>query len=69
MTIGGRFEVRSALFMATLSAIRHDSRFKSYYEKLINKGKKKKVAIVACMHKMLRILNPMLANGECYRSA
>lgn len=69
MTGGGRFEVRSALFMATLSAIRHDDRFKSYYEKLVNKGKKKKVAIVACMHKMLRILNAMLANGECYRSA
>ena len=69
MTMGGRFEVRSALFMGTLSAIRHDNRFKSYYEKLVNKGKKKKVAIVACMHKMLRILNAMLAKGECYRSA
>lgn len=69
VTMGGRFEVRSALFMGTLSAIRHDNRFKSYYEKLVNKGKKKKVAIVACMHKMLRILNTMLAKGECYRSA
>lgn len=69
MTSGGRFEVRNALFMAALSAIRHDDRFKSYYEKLVNKGKKKKLAIVACMHKMLRILNAMLANGECYRSA
>ncbi|MGH7884326.1 MAG: IS110 family transposase [Thermodesulfobacteriota bacterium] len=68
-TMGGRFEVRSALFMSTLSAIRHDSRFKNYYEKLIQKGKKKKVAIVACLHKMLRILNAMLANNESYKSA
>lgn len=68
-TMGGRFEVRSALFMSTLSAIRHESRFKNYYEKLIQKGKKKKVAIVACLHKMLRILNAMLANNESYKSA
>lgn len=68
-TMGGRFEVRSALFMSTLSAIRHDKNFKDYYERLIQKGKKKKVAIVACMHKMLRILNAMLANNKPYLSA
>jgi transposase len=55
--------------MSMLSAIRHDSRFKDYYEKLIQRGKKKKVAIVACMHKMLRILNAMLANNQFYKIA
>ena len=68
-TMGGRFEIRSALFMSVLSAIRHDNRFRSYYEMLIGRGKKKKVAIVACIHKMLRILNAMLANNQSYKIA
>lgn len=68
-TMGGRFEVRSALFMSVLSAIRHDNRFRGYYEMLIAKGKKKKVAVVACIHKMLRILNAMLANNQSYKTA
>ena len=68
-TMGGRFEVRSALFMSVLSAIRHDDRFRSYYETLIARGKKKKVAIVACIHKMVRILNAMLANNQSYKTA
>lgn len=53
--------------MAALSAKRHDPRIKAFYERLVGKGKKKKVALVACMHKLLRILNAMLSKGVCYQ--
>lgn len=64
---GGRSEVRSALYMATLSAIKHNSSIKPFYEKLRQQGKKFKVAMVACMHKILRMLNAMLAKGESFQ--
>lgn len=64
---GGRSEVRSVLYMAVLSAKRHNPYIKEFYERLVEKGKKKKVAIVACMHKLLRILNTMLSKGESYQ--
>mgnify|MGYP001146359038 CR=1 FL=1 len=64
---GGRIEVRAVLYMAVLSAMRHNPSIKEFYEKLVGKGKKKKVAIVACMHKLLRILNAMLSKGESHR--
>ena len=60
-TAGGRSEIRSLLYMATLTAIRCNPKIKSYYKKLvISKGKKKKVALVACMRKFLVCLNAML---------
>lgn len=65
---GGRFNVRSSLFMSTLSAIKHNPQIKKFYEKLINKGKVKKVAIIACMHKMLHILNSMVNKKEKWKS-
>jgi transposase len=68
-TMGGRFEVRSALFMSVLSAIRVEGEIKNCYERLLQRGKKKKVAMVACIHKMLRILNAMLANNQSYKTA
>lgn len=55
--IGGRMEVRNALYMATLTASRFEPKIKAFYERLIGKGKPFKVAINACMHKLLRILN------------
>jgi transposase len=64
---GGRSEVRAALYMAALSAIRHDPRIRALYERLLERGKKKKVAITACMHKLLRMLNAMLSKRECYQ--
>ncbi len=64
---GGRSEVRAALYMPALSAIRHDPRIRALYERLLERGKKKKVAITACMHKLLRMLNAMLSKRQCYQ--
>jgi transposase len=57
---GGRATVRPSLYMATLSAIRCNPVIKAFHAKLIAAGKKPKVAIVACMRKLLTILNVML---------
>jgi transposase len=65
---GGRKEIRCLLYMATLSAIRSNERLNDFYHTLVARGKAKKVAIVACMHKLLRILNAMLAKGEDFRT-
>lgn len=59
-TFGGRIDVRTALYMPTISAIRFNPVIKSFYEKLIQAGKLPKVAITACMHKLLIILNAMI---------
>ena len=61
---GGRTSVRSVLFMATLSAIRHNPVIKEFYQRLLDKGKLKKVALTACMRKLLVILNTMVKNGQ-----
>ena len=59
---GGRADVRSILYMATLSAIRHNPIIKAFYQRLLGKAKMKKVAITACMRKLLIILNAMVKN-------
>jgi transposase len=56
---GGRRKVRSALYMATLAATRHNPTVKSWYQHLLSQGKAKKVALVACMRKLLTVLNAM----------
>lgn len=61
---GGRSIVRSTLHMATLSAVRFNPVIKTFYERLLGAGKPKKVAITACSHKMLRILNAMARTGQ-----
>lgn len=66
---GGRESVRNALYMSTIVAIRWNPAIKEFYERLLRKGKKAKVAITACMHKVLTILNAMLKSGEVWRSA
>lgn len=58
-TRGGRSHVRSALYMAALSATRSNPRIKEFYQRLLAKGKEKKVALTACMRKLLVILNAM----------
>lgn len=60
---GGRAGVRSALYMGTLAAIRFNPVIKTFYDRLIKAGKKPKVALVACMHKLLTILNAMVKKG------
>ena len=57
---GGRSEVRAVLYMATLAAINHNPVIEVFHSRLIAAGKPKKVAIVACMRKLLTILNAML---------
>ena len=63
MIQGGRAQVRTALYMAMMSAIQCNPVFKATYERLLAAGKPKKVAIVACMRKMVVILNSMLRDG------
>ena len=62
-TWGGRADVRCALYMATLSAVRYNAVIKPFYDRLLAKGKPKKVALVACMHKLLTILNAIMEVG------
>jgi transposase len=57
---GGRARVRSALYMATLVAVRHNPVLRAFYQRLCAAGKPKKVALTACMHKLLTILNALL---------
>ncbi|MGL6248408.1 MAG: IS110 family transposase [Culicoidibacterales bacterium] len=65
---GGRSLVRSALYMATFSAIRFNPTIKVFYDRLIAKGKKFKVAMVASMRKLLTILNVLLKTKTCWRT-
>lgn len=61
---GGRTGVRTALYMATLVAARFNSVIKAFYIRLVAAGKPKKVALVACMRKLLTILNAILRKNE-----
>ncbi|MEQ4693002.1 MULTISPECIES: IS110 family transposase [Providencia] len=61
---GGRTSVRTALYMATLVATRFNPVIKAFYTRLVAAGKPKKVALVACMRKLLTILNAMLRKNE-----
>lgn len=63
-TWGGRSSVREVLYMATMSAVRFNPTLKDFYERLLNAGKLKKVAQVACMRKLLVILNAMLRDNK-----
>jgi transposase len=66
-TKGGRPEVRRTLYMATLTGIRYNPVLKPHYEQLRKRGKEKKVAITACMRKMLTILNAMMRDQQPFR--
>jgi transposase len=62
---GGRRKVRNLFYMACLgAATRHNPVLKAFYDRLIARGKEKKVALVACMRKLIVILNTMIARGE-----
>jgi transposase len=63
---GGRFEIRRMLYMATLSAARYNPVIKAFYERLRAAGKFPKVALVACMRKLLTILNAMVRDGKLW---
>ena len=65
---GGRSAVRAVLYMAALSASRYNPVIRPLYERLLAAGKLKKVALVACMRKLLTILNAMVRDGKPWQS-
>lgn len=64
---GGRAKIRCVLYMAALVAIRFNPIIKAFYERLLNKGKLKKVALTACMHKLLILLNAMMKKNQAWQ--
>jgi transposase len=65
---GGRAPVRAALYMAVLTARKFNPALKRFYDRLIAKGKLKKVAMVACMRKLIIMMNAMLRDGTRWQS-
>ena len=63
---GGRASVRTVLFMATMTAVQHNPVIKKKYQQLLNAGKQKKVALTACMRKLLVILNAMIRDNQSW---
>ena len=66
---GGRAHIRAALYMAALVATRHNPIIKDLYQRLLAHGKAKKVALVACMRKLLTIMNCMLRYKKAWQYA
>ncbi len=66
---GGRAPVRTVLYMAALSAKQHNPIIREFYERLLARGKEKKVALVACMRKLLVILNAMVRSQQLWQAA
>ncbi len=60
---GGRATLRTALYMATLAATRFNPVIRVFYQRLLATGKPKKVALVACIRKLLTILNAIVKSG------
>jgi len=65
---GGRAHVRTVLYMGTLVAARFNPQIKAFYQRLLAAGKSKKVALTACMHKLLTILNAMLKHRTSWQA-
>lgn len=66
VTWGGRAALRAALYMAALSAMQHEPVIKAFAQKLKAQGKASKVVIVACMHKLLIIMNAVVRSGRAF---
>ena len=64
---GGRATVRTVLYMAMLTSIQHNPVIRSFYERLVKMGKHKKVALTACIRKMITILNAMVRDGLSWK--
>ena len=63
---GGRAIIRTVMFMAMMSTIQSNDKFKQEYQSLVAKGRSKKVALIACMRKMITILNMMVKSGQVW---
>ena len=68
MVYGGRASVRAALYMGALVATKYNPVIRALYQRLLRAGKAKKLALVACMRKLLTILNAMAKNNERWRA-
>ena len=66
---GGRAAVRAALYMAALVATRHNPLLRAFYLRLVERGKPKKVALTACMHKLLTVLNALVKHQTPWHPA
>jgi transposase len=64
---GGRARIRAVLYMATLAATRWNPVIRAFYNRLLNVGKEHKVALTACMHKLIGILNAMIKNQTTWQ--
>lgn len=64
---GGRTQVRRSLYMATIVATQHNKLIRTHYRKLLQRGKAKMTALVACMRKLLLILNAMIKNNSAWK--
>lgn len=65
---GGRARLRSALYMSALTATRHNPVIKEFYQRLRTRQKPFKVALIACIRKLLTILNVMVRDGVCWQN-
>ena len=65
---GGRSHLRSLLYMSVVSGLRYNQRIQTFYQHLLSAGKPPKVALIACMRKLVIILNSMLRTGQRWRS-
>lgn len=63
-TGGGRADLRRALFMPTLVAVKHNPRLRAFYQRLLEQGKPKMVALIAAMHKLLTYLNALIKHQQ-----
>lgn len=66
---GGRAPIRTMLYMAMMSAIQCNPIMKKFFNRLVAEGKHKKVALTACMRKMMTILNAMVRDGQPWQTA
>jgi transposase len=64
---GGRAPIRTVLYMGMLSAIQHNPVMRDFYDRLVAQGKHKKVALTACMRKMITILNAMVRDDQPWK--
>lgn len=64
---GGRAPIRTVLYMGMLSAIQHNPIMRDFYDRLVAQGKHKKVALTACMRKMITILNAMVRDDQVWK--
>ena len=67
--VGGRAHIRATLYMAALSASRTNPVLRPFYQRLVSNGKEKKVALTACMRKLLTMLNAMMRDNKSWNPA